>query len=755
MKYRPLFALAVALIPIALLFAATSPRQQDVASLTAEIKKGGEEADPALIQQLGNLRTRDAMASLTELYDKTFSSVYMKREVVKALGQFDGVADAEQPAYQKLTDIASTSTEPELRSMALDVLGQSKNLGKHFLKTIVNSAAVDDIRERAMEKICRMATAEDKDFFEALCKDPDAAKKDEKDKEKKAKKDKAKEGEGEKRINQLKSIREMAFEQLAPGLDAARLAEAARDRDPDDGRDWEMKAGLRRLALLELEKRGDKKLADVAKAVYEDKQERPGNRAEAARILAQADNKIIAKFIDDGCEAEAVTPEELRDVLADLSAKYRDAEAEKKLVKLLGGKGKPPTLRFALRALRGYKDDKLSKSIAKDVVAATKKAPEPDKAEYHDQRDIVLGQLELLASMGDKGVLPDLQTVIDKCGDETIVAAAMDASGALRGNDADWLKVLETSAASPKLEVRNAALIQLGKTKDAKYAAVLSKALDDANWSTRAAALTGLEAMRTPAAIGAIVARMDKESGLLLSRFAETLFRLTGKPFRTSPSAWKSWWEKEGSSFQPITAVELSKLQAAEETRRLKETTKTAQFFGIRIVSHRVIFIIDISGSMNEPTKGEYVGKAGKTRIEVAKEELIKCIDALDKDSLFNIVIFSSDAEPWLKGGIAAYSKSNKEEAKAYVSKLGANGGTNLYGSLKMAFADPDVDTIFVLSDGEPSVGDETDQAIIRARVKEWNLHRGILINTIQVGGSFQILQWLADDTGGMSKKFQ
>jgi hypothetical protein len=449
-----------------------------------------------------------------------------------------------------------------------------------------------------------------------------------------------------------------------------------------------------------------------------------------------------------------VTPEELRTALGDLTAKYRDAETEKKLVKLLG-KGKPFEQRFVLRALHGYKDDKLSKTLAKDIVAATKKTPAKEDAEYNDARDIVLGQLDMLASMGDKSVLPDLQSVVDKCADQAIVAATMDALGVLRGNDADWLKQLETYAANTKLEVRNAALIQLGKTKDPKYAPVLTKALEDADWSTRAAALSGLEAMRSSEGVGAIIARMDKESGLLLTRFAETLFRLTGKPFRTTASAWKSWWEKEGKTFQPITAVELSKLQKDDETRRLKETTKTAQFFGIRIVSHRVIFILDVSGSMNEPTKGDYVGKAGKTRIEVAKEELIKCIDALDPDSLFNIEIFSSDVERWLENGVAQFSKSNKDEAKAYVSKLGANGGTNLYGAMKDAFRDPDVDTIFVLSDGEPSVGDETDQAIIRARVKEWNLHRGIVINTIAVGGSFQILQWLADDTGGLSKKFQ
>ena len=48
-----------------------------------------------------------------------------------------------------------------------------------------------------------------------------------------------------------------------------------------------------------------------------------------------------------------------------------------------------------------------------------------------------------------------------------------------------------------------------------------------------------------------------------------------------------------------------------------------------------------------------------------------------------------------------------------------------------------------------------TDQAQIRERVKEWNEHRKIVIHTIAVGGTFDILEWLAADSGGTHKRFQ
>ena len=89
------------------------------------------------------------------------------------------------------------------------------------------------------------------------------------------------------------------------------------------------------------------------------------------------------------------------------------------------------------------------------------------------------------------------------------------------------------------------------------------------------------------------------------------------------------------------------------------------------------------------------------------------------------------------------------------VEKLGPFGGTNLYGALRDAFADPDVDTIFVMSDGEPSVGDVVDPLMIRENVAAWNEHRGIVLNTIAIGGQFQILEWLAEDSGGTHVKYE
>lgn len=257
-------------------------------------------------------------------------------------------------------------------------------------------------------------------------------------------------------------------------------------------------------------------------------------------------------------------------------------------------------------------------------------------------------------------------------------------------------------------------------------------------------------------AISAIIVRMGKEEGRMRNEFANTLWRLTGQPYAESAEGWDNWWKGARDAFVILSDADLAKVKTGEEEWRLRQTTRVvSNFFGIRIISHRVIFIVDVSGSMEEGLANDYRGKPGAKRIEVARSELAKCIQGLDSSALFNIVPFSGDAERWVDGSLAACNDKNRADAVEYVEKLKAGGGTNLFGALQTAFADPDVDTIFVLSDGEPSMGEIIEPLQIREQIQAWNEHRHIVLHTIAIGGQFPILEWLAQDSGGTHVKFE
>jgi HEAT repeat protein len=696
----------------------SSAPQDGLEAIVADIKRDRDEVDPARLEQLAELGTRQAMEATVETYD-LMASIYMRLEVVRALAKFDGVEDAAQPALQKIADVATSSPEPELRDGALQALGACPEFGKHYLELIVDSPADDKVREQAMGlHAARFDEASDVEWYKKVFESKEWQER---------KKSKSRKGdETPREAVPLAKVRELALEKIAHLMDVSDLVEAAEEKERDDN-DLR-KDGIRRIALQELFRRADKKAYKVAQDVYKDVTEKAANRVLAAKILyTEKADKVAGMFLEDG--RKLITPLQVANALADLLVEMDHEATNRKLLKLVG-KGKAAEKLFVLRAVRRIEDEDLDLEIAKLLT--------------DQSRDVAMAAARTLGERRAAETLPQLEAVLETAKDELLLAVVIDTITSLASGDEWNQRLVELFKHSPA-GVRNAALIQLGKKGG--FTDTLIEALDDPDWSMRRAAIEALEAERTARATGAIVARMQKEDGRLLFACADALWRLTGQPYRTKKESWKAWWDEQGAGFQPITLEALAEREKDEEMRRLRQISRTApNFFGIKVESRRVLYIIDVSGSMNWDTRSQEVGTE---RIVIAKRELQNSIDSLEQGALFNIIIFSSDVSYWLDGGVSDSKQASRDEAKEFIERLGAGGGTNLYGALKAGFTDPDVDTIFVLSDGEPSVGEVTDPGAIREDVAFWNEHRGIKINTIAIGGSFDILEWLAEDSGG------
>jgi HEAT repeat protein len=538
-------------------------------------------------------------------------------------------------------------------------------------------------------------------------------------------KDKAgKEGEAEKGKS-LPRLRQIAFKAVAGSLAVEELEEATGDPDRE----------IRKEALLALIAADEKRGAAAAEEAYSNFQEASAVRAIAARALASAQGADAAKRFVKDVHSEADMPLELVNELAELIARYGDQEAEKELGKTLSA-GKPNEQLFALRALKNAKGEKLEKAILKLVKS----------------KDVALAcaAMQTLGLRGAEEAAPELEKMIEKGKDYELIAAALDGLAQLRKGQPEWRARLVEFAGNEAREIRNAAIAQLGKLGAGAPLDVLAQALSHADWATRLAALRAIEAVRQPAGVGLLVERMATEQGRMKHEVADVLFRLTGQFHGLREALWKAWWEKEGAGFQVITPGELAKREKEQEIRRLKEITQaTASFFGVRITSRRVVFVVDVSGSMEEKAQ------SGETRMELARKELLETLDGLDPATFFNVIAFSAEVWAWRErvGGLdTAAGKGQKsliEQAKDFTKKLRAGGGTNIYGALEQAFQDPEVDTIYLMTDGEPSVGDVIDPTAIREEVQRWNDRRGVVIHTIAFGGTYPILEWLAEDNGG------
>lgn len=264
-------------------------------------------------------------------------------------------------------------------------------------------------------------------------------------------------------------------------------------------------------------------------------------------------------------------------------------------------------------------------------------------------------------------------------------------------------KILEPLVTDKEPEVRIAALEALGQQGDPSSARALAPALNDPFWQVRAAAVDALGKVGGRDAVEALVVAMDKVEGRLIQDLATALSRLTGQKYHENKVLWKSWWVKNRDTFTapPVAARGAPRKsdtrpgkRPAGDDKAWKERTQGTTFYGIRTRSRRLVYILDISNSMNlklgasgpQQTGRPVVhGPKGERKIDQAISELKRSITALPEDATFNIVFYNHDINVLKKGQIKA-SQANKKKAAAWADAIAAAGNTNIFDALERAF---------------------------------------------------------------------
>ena len=694
------------------LFAGSSYAQDGVTAQVNELLRNKDDVDKAVVEKLASAKTREAAEGLVKGYD-VVASLLMKREIVRALARCADAPDAEQPAMQKLADVAGGEEDDGLRAEAIAALGGSAKIGRPLLKKLVDAdGGADVVREAALREHVKNATAEDAAWYRHIWNVKDEQRKNAK---------------GEIVAKELNAIRQIAAKAAMQFASEDELVDALKRELYD--------AKIRRSILEWMNKQRMPKTEETAQWVLERVDAAGPERVVAANVLIdRLRAKAVTPFVELAKKRD-VTPEDLRQEMARLIADLGDDATDKRMVKLLG-KGKPHEKVFALLATAKVADPK--------VVAVVRKGLADDALEVRRATAQVLG------SRRDRDSIPDLRAMLAKPKTPDDVRIALEAITAIDGSTSAWLKELGGYCAHAERDVRNAAIEVLGKARDKRQIDVLFAALEHADWSTRTCAVDALAELRDKRVVGKFVARIAEEEGRLRRSIADALWKLTAQPFEEDVAKWQGWWKENEATFEIVGEKELDKAEAERERRRLtaRTTTAKAKFFGIKVETHRVTFVVDVSGSMSESMYGRFVGKRGATRLDVAKQELAAAIATLEPGTLFNVLAFSSSVMPWQKE-VVKFDDATKAAALEWVDRLGASNATNLYDTVKLAFADKDVDTVFIMSDGEPTNGEVIDPARIREDVAFWNKHRKIVIHTIAIGGNLEILEWLAKDSGG------
>ncbi|MEZ5966952.1 MAG: HEAT repeat domain-containing protein [Planctomycetota bacterium] len=314
----------------------------------------------------------------------------------------------------------------------------------------------------------------------------------------------------------------------------------------------------------------------------------------------------------------------------------------------------------------------------------------------------------------------------------------------------------------------------VAKARDAAVAAIRPLLLNDKVWQVRAAAREALVGLRSKSSIPVLIDGLDaelkrtKDPWSLDVRLHDALERMTGVEMPPGKvDGWRDFWRKEGRAFEYVRAQDK---RQAQLVARAQENARYRSFFKLSLDSDRVLFVVDLSGSMREPvsSKDTAAGNATATKHKLVMDELKKIVMAIPDGGGFNLVAFSDRVQIWRASEmgkpmlVKIDDRARDELLGTFLDSLQPNGPTNLYAALDAAldfagsgvsdkYYDVGFDTMYVLSDGAPSYGEVTDRDEILKRVRETNALRRITINCVTFGdkNETEFLAKLAEENGG------
>lgn len=340
------------------------------------------------------------------------------------------------------------------------------------------------------------------------------------------------------------------------------------------------------------------------------------------------------------------------------------------------------------------------------------------------------------------------------------------------GGDDTLGPILLPFCEDPEVAVRCAAFDALGGLGVDGVRAPAVAALEDEAWQVRSSAITALGRVRHRDSLPVLIDRMAQEEGRLVADIGSALDAITGKELGTRLDSWQRFWASFGDSYQIPTDEELAELRKKQEERKLQYGAAKGDvaYHGIETPSRRVMFVIDISGSMeNEVVERERFEDGdypSYSRMDIVKTELQRTIENLEDYVEFNILAFATEVKPWKKKLVKA-NVLNKSNAIDWVGRLEPLGGasrqdlarvgltgsanleagkTNTWSALSAALEiedkngkpvqryELDLDTVFFLSDGKPTVGRYIDINEILRGVLTANVLRRVVIHAIAIG---------------------
>ncbi|MEM0925685.1 MAG: VWA domain-containing protein [Planctomycetota bacterium] len=288
-----------------------------------------------------------------------------------------------------------------------------------------------------------------------------------------------------------------------------------------------------------------------------------------------------------------------------------------------------------------------------------------------------------------------------------------------------------------------------------EVAACMDSEAFDESYGYRFSLARGLKEMNHAEAWEALASLYDRVDGQLAHRLRQQFEQVTAEDLGGEPERFAKWrglvgfstneentsplddalanaaaimkGEERDPEDAAAPAPEKMSLRPSESAASYRRRhLKPSQYYGIDIFAKRLLFIIDRSGSMGTVVNG-------RTRIDRAKQELIAAIQGLDPECEFGLLVFDKEIRSWREELIEA-TDSNKLDAIRFIEYLGTGSTTNTYGVLRKALDfDEQLESIFIMTDGEPTYGLIQSPGAILTDILRRNEIHNLTINTIAI----------------------
>lgn len=383
-------------------------------------------------------------------------------------------------------------------------------------------------------------------------------------------------------------------------------------------------------------------------------------------------------------------------------------------VQLLGAlvrHGGPDDIDRVVKWVEDRRDDLLLAMLPVILERALEPAAGRHLREDLVRRTVPAVRAEVLRALGRRKDADAWSVLLRHLSDSTLDVrlAALEAIGDL--GDRRARLTVELVLRDEDARLRDGAARALGSLADPASLPALVRALEDPDRRVVESAAQALGGLRCPEAIVPLIAtlrRHQQEDLRLADAASDALAALSGKSIAPDADLWQAWWD---------TVKDRPFVVGGE--RGSSSSSDGPRYHDQPIRSSRLVFVLDVSRSMG-----------WNRRLESAKSELVRTLESLPPTTRFNVITFEDRSYVWKPDMVRATS-GNVASAVRFVRGQRPGNGTNTHGALSKAFHEEDVDTVYLLSDGHPSVGLVTDGELIRLAVAGWNRHRRVRIHAL------------------------